>query len=65
VDIDWIFGSAGVRFSSFAHDKRPKRLRITDHPLVSVTASLSAVEQRRECRPALSSSGALWYCPRP
>jgi endonuclease/exonuclease/phosphatase family metal-dependent hydrolase len=62
VDIDWIFGSAAVRFSSFTHDKRPKRLKITDHPLVSVTASLKGVEQRRDCRPARSASGVLWYC---
>ena len=47
VSIDWIFGSPSVRFSSFSNDKRTKRLKITDHPLVTTTATLLGVEQRR------------------
>ena len=62
VDIDWILGSRAVRFSSYVNDKRPKRLRLSDHPLVTATATLLGVEQRPECRAGLTRTGAVWYC---
>ena len=62
VGIDWIFGSAEVRFSDFESDPRPKRRRLTDHPLVTATATLRGVEQRPGCQPQLSSRGVVWYC---
>ena len=33
--IDWVFGSRGVRFSSYAEDRSPLVHRTTDHPVVT------------------------------
>jgi endonuclease/exonuclease/phosphatase family metal-dependent hydrolase len=63
--IDWIFGSAELRFSDFRSDSRPERRRLSDHPLVTATATLRAVEERPACRSGLSDVGVVWYCPRP
>ena len=37
--IDWVYGSAGVRFSDARTDRTPLDQRISDHPLVVATAS--------------------------
>jgi hypothetical protein len=34
MDVDWIFGSAGVTFSNFVRDRSPLVQRTTDHPMV-------------------------------
>lgn len=38
--IDWIFGTAGLRFEDYRHDLSPLVRRASDHPLVSATARL-------------------------
>ncbi|MET0526693.1 MAG: endonuclease/exonuclease/phosphatase family protein, partial [Nocardioides sp.] len=63
-DIDWILGSAPVRFTDYLRDRLPKVRRVTDHPLVTATATLLGVEQRPGCQARLSSTGAVWYCRR-
>jgi hypothetical protein len=40
--VDWVFGSAGVRFSSYDEDRSPLVDRTTDHPVVSTRASIDA-----------------------
>ena len=40
--VDWVFGSAGVRFSSYDEDRGPLVDRTTDHPVVSTRASIDA-----------------------
>jgi endonuclease/exonuclease/phosphatase family metal-dependent hydrolase len=38
--IDWIFAAGQVRFSNFARDTYPQRVRISDHPIVQSRAHL-------------------------
>ena len=40
--VDWVFGSTGVRFSSYDEDRGPLVDRTTDHPVVSTRASIDA-----------------------
>ncbi len=42
IQIDWIFGSPGVAFSSYTVDKSPLVRRTTDHPVVLAHVSIDA-----------------------
>jgi hypothetical protein len=59
-NVDWIFGSAGLDFSSFVTDFSTQTRRISDHPMVRSAVTLGAVADPR-CRRAF---GFGWFCPR-
>jgi hypothetical protein len=59
-NVDWIFGSSSLDFSSFVTDRSTQTRRISDHPMVRSAVTLPAVTDPR-CRRAL---GFGWFCPR-
>jgi hypothetical protein len=38
--VDWVFGSAGVRFTGYTEDRGPLVDRTTDHPVVVARATV-------------------------
>jgi hypothetical protein len=59
-NVDWIFGSGSLDFSSFVTDRSTQTRRISDHPMVRSGVTVPAVADPR-CRKA----GAFgWFCPR-
>jgi hypothetical protein len=64
MDVDWIFGSRQVTFADFDSDPTSQRRHLSDHPLVTATATLPGVQQRPGCVPRIARRvGAVWYCP--
>ncbi|WP_036505973.1 endonuclease/exonuclease/phosphatase family protein [Nocardioides sp. URHA0020] len=64
-EIDWIFGTRALRFSHYRSDSGPERRHLTDHPLITATATLRGVEERAGCTSRISDAGVVWYCHRP
>jgi len=59
-NVDWIFGSSSLDFSSFVTDRSSQSRRISDHPMVRSAVTVPAVADPR-CRKAWSFG---WFCPR-
>jgi hypothetical protein len=59
MNVDWIFGSSSLDFSSFVTDFSTKTRRISDHPMVRSGVTVPAVADPR-CRKAWSFG---WFCP--
>lgn len=59
MNVDWIFGSRSLDFSSFVTDFSTKYRHISDHPMVRADVTLPAVADPR-CRKAM---GFGWFCP--
>jgi hypothetical protein len=59
-NVDWIFGSSSLDFSSFVTDRSSQTRRISDHPMVRSAVTVPAVADPR-CRKAWSFG---WFCPR-
>ena len=59
-NVDWIFGSGGLDFSSFVTDRSSQTRRISDHPMVRSDVTVPAVNDPR-CHKAMSFG---WFCPR-
>ena len=58
-NVDWIFGSHSLDFSSFVTDRSTQSRRISDHPMVRSDVTVPAVADPR-CRKAW---GFGWFCP--
>jgi hypothetical protein len=58
-NVDWIFGSGSLDFSSFVTDRSTQSRRISDHPMVRSGVTVPAVADPR-CRKAWSFG---WFCP--
>ncbi|WP_134739264.1 endonuclease/exonuclease/phosphatase family protein [Nocardioides sp. 503] len=63
MEIDWIFGTRDLTFSGHAADDSTQDRRLSDHPLVTATATLPGVRDRPGCRGRQSRDGVAWYCP--
>jgi endonuclease/exonuclease/phosphatase family metal-dependent hydrolase len=59
-NVDWIFGSPALDFSSFVTDRSSQTRRISDHPFVSAQVTVPATNDPR-CRRAPAGFG--WFCP--
>jgi hypothetical protein len=59
-NVDWIFGSSSLDFSSFVTDRSSQTRRISDHPMVRSDVTVPAVADPR-CRKAGRFG---WFCPR-
>jgi endonuclease/exonuclease/phosphatase family metal-dependent hydrolase len=59
-NVDWIFGSSSLDFSSFVTDRSSQTRRISDHPMVRSAVTVPAAADPR-CRKAWSFG---WFCPR-
>lgn len=59
MNVDWIFGSRSLGFSSFVTDRSTQSRRISDHPMVRSGVTVPAVADPR-CRKAF---GFGWFCP--
>jgi hypothetical protein len=59
-NVDWIFGSSSLDFSSFVTDRSSQSRRISDHPMVRADVTVPAVADPK-CRKAF---GFGWFCPR-
>jgi endonuclease/exonuclease/phosphatase family metal-dependent hydrolase len=59
MNVDWIFGSHTLDFSSFVTDRSTQTRRISDHPMVRSAVTVPAVADPR-CRRAF---GFGWFCP--
>jgi hypothetical protein len=59
-NVDWIFGSSSLDFSSFVTDRSSQTRRISDHPMVRSAVTVPAMADPR-CRKAF---GFGWFCPR-
>ncbi|HSX67657.1 endonuclease/exonuclease/phosphatase family protein [Nocardioides sp.] len=64
LEIDWILGSRQVTFSQFEVDNSSRGQRLTDHPLITATATLPAARNASKCTVRASTKGYLWFCPR-
>jgi len=58
-NVDWIFGSSSLDFSSFVTDRSSQSRRISDHPMVRSAVTVPAVNDPR-CRKAWNFG---WFCP--
>ena len=58
-NVDWIFGSSSLDFSSFITDRSSQSRRISDHPMVRSDVTVPAEADSR-CRKAWSFG---WFCP--
>jgi hypothetical protein len=63
LDVDWIFGTTDLTFSDYRSDGSARERRLSDHPLISATATLPSVEDQRGCKAQISRRGVAWYCP--
>ena len=59
-NVDWIFGSGGLDFSSFVTDRSSQTRHISDHPMVRSDVTVPAVNDPR-CHKAMTFG---WFCPR-
>lgn len=60
--IDWIWGSEPVTFSDYGRDFSTRNgPRITDHPLVTATASIAPASE--QCRSYDRHGTRYWFCP--
>ena len=59
MNVDWIFGSGNLDFSSFVTDRSSQTRRISDHPMVRSDVTLPAAADPR-CHKAWSFG---WFCP--
>jgi hypothetical protein len=59
-NVDWIFGTSTLDFSSFVTDRSSQTRRISDHPMVRSEVTVPAVADPR-CRRAGRFG---WFCPR-
>lgn len=58
-NVDWIFGSSSLDFSSFVTDRSSQSRRISDHPMVRSAVTVPAVNDP-SCRKAWDFG---WFCP--
>ncbi len=59
-NVDWIFGSSSLDFSSFITDRSSQSRRISDHPMVRSDVTVPAVAD-----PRCHKAGRFgWFCPR-
>ncbi|WP_193612009.1 endonuclease/exonuclease/phosphatase family protein [Nocardioides lijunqiniae] len=63
MDVDWIFGTRDLEFSAYQSDASARDRKLSDHPLITASASLPGVEERRDCKAKISRRGVAWYCP--
>jgi hypothetical protein len=59
MNVDWIFGSGNLDFSSFVTDRSSQTRGISDHPMVRSDVTLPAAADPR-CHKAWSFG---WFCP--
>ena len=62
--IDWILGSPDITFSGYLLDQSPVRRRISDHPLITSTATVETELDTSDCLTRRSTEGKQLFCPR-
>ncbi|WP_395693877.1 endonuclease/exonuclease/phosphatase family protein [Nocardioides sp.] len=63
-NVDWIFGTPDIEFSSFVTDFSTKDRGVSDHPMVRATLTLPAVADPAACEKEKAAGTTLWFCPR-
>jgi len=64
MSVDWIMGTSQVAFTDYRQDWNARHRRLTDHPLITATATLPPADNATKCKVGASTKGYLWFCPR-